>query len=346
MSIRSIAHSLLRACFSTKSKHLARRQGRRNQRLLIEGLEQRRVMAVNPLLIEFSGTPFASSPQNFAEVNGTVYFQASARGLGVELWKSDGTTAGTQLVKDIVPGLDSGSYPTGLTNFNGTLYFAATDPLTSQNRLWKSDGTASGTVMVDATQVSSPSQLTVVNNTLYFVGQRTGSNSTGFELWKTDGTAAGTLLVKDIVRGPGGANPANLINVGGTLFFVATTTSTGAELWKSNGTASGTVQVRDIVAGAYGSTPNKLINVSGTLYFTANNVTNGTELWKSNGTSAGTTMVRDIASGAIGSYPYYLTNVSGTVFFTVSNELWKTDGTSIGTVQVESAPGVVLLRED
>ena len=339
MSIRSLARSLVRSFLSANSKRSAASQRLRNKRLLLEGLEQRRVMAFNPLVIEFSGTPFTSAPQSFTEVNGTVYFQASSRGFGAELWKSDGTTAGTQLVKDLVPGLDSGSYPTGLTNFNGTLYFTATDPLTSQSRLWKSDGTAAGTVVVDPVQAASPSQLTVVNNTLYFVAQRSGSNSTGLELWKTNGTAAGTVLVKDIVRGTTGSNPSNLTNVSGTLYFVATTASTGTELWKSDGTAASTVQVRDIVPGTYGSFPGKLTNVGGTLYFVANNVTNGTELWKSNGTSAGTTIVRDIGSGPAGSYPYYLTNVSGTLFFTVSAELWKTDGTALGTVQVETAPG-------
>lgn len=343
MSVRSIARSFLRR-FSAKadrssSRPLAR-QRRETKRLLIEGLEQRRVMAVNPLLIEFSASPFTSAPQSFAEVNGQLYFQAAMRGLGAELWKTDGTAAGTQLVKDIVPGLDTGSYPTNLTNFNGTLYFTATDPATSQQELWKSDGTAAGTVLVDgATGSSSPGQLTVVNSTLFFVGQRTVSNSTGPELWKTDGTAAGTVLVKDIVRGPGGSNPMNLVNVSGTLYFAATTASTGTELWKSNGTAAGTVQVRDILAGPDGAFPINLMNHGGTLYFTANNITNGTELWKSNGTSASTSLVRDINSGASGSYPYYLTSVSGTLFFSVANELWKTDGTSLGTVQVESTSG-------
>lgn len=343
MSVRSLARSFLRRFSGKPGRSSTRQTARRQQvtkRLLMEGLEQRRVMAVNPLLIEFSASPLTSAPQSFAEVNGQLYFQAAMRGLGTELWKTDGTAAGTQLVKDIVPGLDTGSYPTNLTNFNGTLYFTATDPATSQQELWKSDGTAAGTVLVDgATGSSSPSQLTVVNSTLFFVGQRTISNSTGPELWKTDGTAAGTVLVKDIVRGPSGSNPINLVNVSGTLYFAATTVSTGTELWKSNGTAAGTVQVRDIVAGSSGAYPNKLINNAGTLYFTANNVTNGTELWKSNGTSAGTSLVRDISSGAFGSYPYYLTSVSGTLFFSVANELWKSDGTSLGTVQVESTAG-------
>ncbi len=42
---------------------------------------------------------------------------------GVELWKSDGTAAGTVMVKDIAP-LATSSSPGDLTNVNGTLYFA------------------------------------------------------------------------------------------------------------------------------------------------------------------------------------------------------------------------------
>ncbi|MEB3831575.1 ELWxxDGT repeat protein, partial [Phormidium sp. CCY1219] len=65
---------------------------------------------------------------------------------GFELWKSDGTAAGTVLVKDIRSGSGS-SNPSNLTNINGTLYFGADDG-TNGFELWKSDGTAAGTVLV------------------------------------------------------------------------------------------------------------------------------------------------------------------------------------------------------
>ncbi len=41
-----------------------------------------------------------------------------------ELWKSDGTTAGTVIVKDIMSG-SATSNPQNLTNINGMLYFSA-----------------------------------------------------------------------------------------------------------------------------------------------------------------------------------------------------------------------------
>lgn len=68
----------------------------------------------------------SSNAQVFTDVNGITFFVATDLLTGEELWKSDGTAAGTALVKDIWPGA-SYSSPRWLTNLNGTLYFAAFD---------------------------------------------------------------------------------------------------------------------------------------------------------------------------------------------------------------------------
>ncbi len=85
-------------------------------------------------------------------------------------------------------------------------------------------------IFVD-TESSSPDQLTMVNNTLYFTAD---DGIKGRELWMSDGTFQGTVLVKDINFGTGSSNPTSLINVGGVLYFAASS-GTETELWKSDG---------------------------------------------------------------------------------------------------------------
>ena len=138
-------------------------------------------------------------PADLTNVNGTLYFAATDGAHGVELWKSDGTAAGTVMVKDIDPGA-SGSFPAHLTNVNGTLYFAANDG-THGEELWKSDGTAAGTVMVK--------DIVPGSEVLAFrLGgcQRRRSNSIAFDgptlgLFRSDGTAAGTIELATNVQG-------------------------------------------------------------------------------------------------------------------------------------------------
>jgi ELWxxDGT repeat protein len=73
-----------------------------------------------------------SSPQNLADVNGTLYFSADDGEHGRELWKSDGTSFGTFMAKDINTFPDTGSNPGGFTDVNGTFYFVA-----NARELWK-----------------------------------------------------------------------------------------------------------------------------------------------------------------------------------------------------------------
>jgi ELWxxDGT repeat protein len=195
-----------------------------------------------------------SSPFIYADVGGVALFTAQTIETGSELWRSDGTEAGTALVKDIRVGSADGalSYPTLV---DGTLFFvASTDGSGSQlwmsgSHLWKSDGTAAGTIQV-SDFVISPEHLTNVNGTLFFVGR----DEACAELWKSDGTAAGTVRVKDIYPGPGCSmtlsTGAALVNMNGTLYFPANDGAHGTELWKSDGTEAGTVLVRTCARAA------------------------------------------------------------------------------------------------
>ena len=68
-----------------------------------------------------NGTNYSSliGDPNFTEMNGLVYFGAGNSVNNIELWVTDGTNAGTNIVKEIAPSLNSSSNPYFLTTLNG-----------------------------------------------------------------------------------------------------------------------------------------------------------------------------------------------------------------------------------
>jgi ELWxxDGT repeat protein len=289
----------------------------------------------------YAGSDWSSGSQPGATIGGTTYFSATDGSHGYELWRSDGTSAGTKMVKDINPSGDSN--PGDLVKIGGTLFFEATDG-THGVELWRSNGTSAGTRMVK--DISSfgdsyPHWLTNVDGKLFFEAD---DGSDGDQLWRSDGTKAGTHMVKDIspssvVRGPG-----ILTNVGGILLFAADDGTHGLELWRSNGTKAGTTMVKNIAPGSSDSIPWDPVwiipvVVHDTLFFAAADGTHGMELWRSDGTKTGTAMVKDINPSA-GGTPFGFAHVGQTLFFEATDgthgvELWRSNGTSAGTRMVK-----------
>ncbi|TFH50104.1 MAG: choice-of-anchor D domain-containing protein, partial [Bacteroidia bacterium] len=249
---------------------------------------------------------------------------------GTELWKSDGTNAGTVMVKDINPGT-AASKPSYLTDINGTLYFTATTT-DSGTELWKSDGTEAGTVLVKDINTgaagSSPVYLTNVNGTLFFAATDVAN---GQELWKSDGTDAGTTITKDIFPGSLGSAPSNLTATGSTLIFSAYDGFGGVELWKSDGTEAGTSMTMDINPGAGSSFPRNFIVFNNVAFFNAYDDVNGDELWRSDGTPEGTRLIEDIIPGTESSDPLFALAGNSYLIMTANTpnnlgkELWRYD---------------------
>src|SRR5215212_1990218 len=151
------------------------------------------------------GVPMGWSHPDTPTAMGKMLFFAADDGIhGVELWKSDGTTRGTTLVKDI-----------------------NTAPPAATTKDCKSAKSCAGGSWAD--------DMTLVGKTLYLTAN---DGTHGVELWKSDGTERGTKLVKDV--NPSSESKAsdisNLVAIGKTLFLAANEGTNGVELWKSDGT--------------------------------------------------------------------------------------------------------------
>src|SRR5262245_50291330 len=94
-----------------------KRVRRRTSRLSLEFLEDRLAPAAS-LVADINLTAAGSSPADFTEVNGVIFFTATDATHGLELWKTTGTGGSTALVKDIRIG-SRGSSLSNLTSVNG-----------------------------------------------------------------------------------------------------------------------------------------------------------------------------------------------------------------------------------
>jgi ELWxxDGT repeat protein len=321
----------------------ARTKNRRRRRPRLEELADRCMPAQTAVLVEdinVGSSPFlingpGSNPAQLTDVDGTLYFTATDGVHGVELWRSDGTEAGTYMVKDIRVGSGHSS-PQELTVVGDVLYFTADDGV-SDRRLWRTDGTEAGTSMVHdyfggTFDHFDFSELTSFNGDLFFkANARTDSGNTGRELWRVE-TQDG-FIHPSVAGIPGSAavDPSELAVVvdDGTsfLYFAGNTEASGRELWRSDGTIPGTGVFNIRSPGS--SNPTKLTASGEALYFVANNGVHGVELWRlTNGVAR---LVRDIRTGGNSSLPNNLTDVNGVLYFTANDgvsgdELWGTVG--------------------
>jgi ELWxxDGT repeat protein len=280
------------------------------------------------------------------KLGSNIYFWGNNGVDGQELWKSDGTEAGTVMIKDINPTGNGNAGYYVFVELNGYLYFHANDGVNG-TELWKTDGTSDNTLMVkninaSGNSVSAFTPIEIMNGLLFFPAND-GVN--GVELWKSDGTEGGTVMVSNI-NASGNSTPMGYSSgskrravLDGFLYFQANDGVNGSELWKTDGTEVNTTMVKNIHTTG-NSSPYELVASSTHLFFNAQNNTDGKELWISDGTEAGTVMVKDILPGIGGSDPYYMVVMNENAYFSADNgtngvELWKSDGTEAGTFMVK-----------
>src|SRR6266496_376160 len=204
---------------------------------LLDDSSIHRLRNVNPL----PATGSVTIRSTFTPLAGSVLFAAQDSANGWELWKSDGTAAGTRLVRDINPQGDS--IPRFLTELGGRVYFFARADSFLDEQLWRTDGTTAGTELVTAIPFANGiSSMVRIGTRLYFSAENPEP-----ALWMSDGTAGGTIPVAGFTPDPAAFSypPYGFVGYHDHIFFFATD-SAGTGLWKTDGTAAGTTRVKDL----------------------------------------------------------------------------------------------------
>lgn len=195
-----------------------------------------------------------------------------------ELWVTDGTSIGTQMVKRF----DSACYPrinyNASTELNGKLYFAVTD-YTGRTDLWVTDGSPTGTLNIKSINKSTGAIFSY-DNSLYI--------GTIDSLLKSDGTASGTIPFAKLtlLQKPPLEIPTLLYH--NELYFVAANDTAGFELFVTDGTQNNTHIVADIYPRGSNSSPYCMKEYNNELYFGAEDSYNRSNLYRTDGTTSGT----------------------------------------------------------
>ena len=304
-------------------------------------------------LIDLMPLSYDANPVGLTPLpNNAMLFIANGPGVGRELWTTDGTSAGTQLVANLAPesGGDSSEASLGSELIADALYLRATTTAEGAelHRLNVTTGQVDLVADIDTTfGVSSLDQSNPLETATILVGGQVRTFfaasrwDLGLELFMTDGTAGGTQLVRDLFPGDIGSRPKDLTAAGERVFFSARGSfAAGRELWVTDGTFAGTVQVADLnPVGATGQ-PKWMVALGDRVVFNAETASFGEELWISDGTPAGTQLRADIWPGTASGFTGAPVRIGDQVYFAGSNatlggnRVWVTDGTPGGTHSV------------
>lgn len=284
-------------------------------------------------------------PARFCRLGAKTLFSA-IDGHGEELWSTDGTAAGTSLVRDIGPGDGMPlSWPFGPVPLGSFALFSAEDD-DHGPELWRTDGTAQGTSLVeDIWPGPGPSIFTrdhvLLNGIAYFVAQ---DGATVNQVWRSDGTARGTYRLTSHTELPI-FKGFPIVALGNEVVFSVGNSST-LNIWITDGTPGGTRRLRQFTPGLPDGTARAAVRqVGGAVFFAAADGQAGWELWKTDGTVSGTVRVKDVRPGALSSFPRNLQVFGNQLVFSADDgvhgeEPWITDGTDAGTRLLRDiAPG-------
>lgn len=222
-----------------------------------------------PILCPPPPDPF---PKELTWIGDRLLFAAftgnSGEGGPPQLWSTDGTEAGSQVLRDFGRGgWPEAEAPTGLVRVGDEAYFVAVDDMSTGWGLWLTDGTAAGTRRLgDLTDPSSADQLSLLtpwsraDGEVLVFRENNAQNANLFQ-------AKGTAIEKIADLGPGSEIYEVAAGVE-RVYFVGETSDAGRELWLSSGPPETTRRI-DLYPGPRGSGAGSLKVFPGGVFFAA-----------------------------------------------------------------------------
>ena len=267
-------------------------------------------------------------------VGSKLFFAGRDTSTGYELWVTDGTKAGTHIVRDINPGPASGAGTGNMVVVGSRVLFESIQG--NGTNIWVSDGTEAGTQPLGGLKQIDPHEAPLQHTAtsggyVYFVFYHA--------LWRTDGTDAGTTQLTPAgatnVWAVGGSGSTLYLLQGGneqkaaTLYTYDPANNSTHTVYASNGEPlMGTSSL--FSTGALGSR---------TILSARVIEADESEPWITDGTSSGTFELKDVATNPpASSNPILLTAMGNSLAFvameSTANQFWMSDGTEAGTRKI------------
>jgi len=282
-----------------------------------------------------------SSPANFIELNGVSFFTVKTID-GYNMWKTDGTEAGTvQFSNKLIVNISQGELYTTFQKINNELYYCVykDNNTLGQTQLWKTDGIDEILVMDN-----------FYSTKLFFINNQVCYFPFGGGFYKIENQQS--IPIKNFISYYSSSTNYPSVSLGNQIIFFVQPSfdNSKIQVWKTNGTESGTLQIKSIDSLVYSSGNGKdyyklSIQIGEQAYFILtkllqinNDYQFVTEIWKTDGVN--TTMVKrfNITQGYGRYQQLNLANFNEKLIFLnyspygyINSELWISDGTTLGT---------------
>ena len=231
--------------------------------------------AQNPIMIKDIGQIpekwISSTPHSFTEVDGKIFFLADdGSDAGLEMWRTDGTAAGTELISDLNDRTDSqwcncsSNSFTAAVNLDNEGYWLTRSGYADGIKLWKAGATGNAQKIEDL-PYGVMQDLVVFQNKIFI--------PINGELWVSNGIPNEATLIFDVDRD----RLTEFKIIGDRLYFARRIANIQnrlldeVEIWSTDGTAAGTVLYKKVVGDApteCGRYEVKILNFDGRVAYT------------------------------------------------------------------------------